>query len=99
MARARNPPPPPSTPSATTSGGPTSPTEEQRGFVAADEAAPPSMLYPRDPSLDPPTRRQGKDEQDRRRAGCAGRAGLYSGEIDPEAIIEDFVNQARRAGE
>jgi len=29
------------------------PTEELRDFVAAEEAAPPRMLYPRDPSLDP----------------------------------------------
>ena len=28
------------------------PTQELRGFVATDEAAPPKMLYPRDPSLD-----------------------------------------------
>ena len=29
------------------------PTEELRDFVAEDEAAPKTMLYPRDPSLDP----------------------------------------------
>jgi adenine-specific DNA-methyltransferase len=29
------------------------PTEELRDFVAADEAAPSRMLYPRDPSLTP----------------------------------------------
>ncbi len=28
------------------------PTEELRDFVAGDEAEPPKMLYPRDPSLD-----------------------------------------------
>jgi len=29
------------------------PTEELRDFVAAEEAEPPKMLYPRDASLDP----------------------------------------------
>jgi adenine-specific DNA-methyltransferase len=29
------------------------PTEELRDFVAEDEQAPETMLYPRDPSLDP----------------------------------------------
>jgi len=29
------------------------PTEELRDFVASDETAPKTMLYPRDPSLDP----------------------------------------------
>ena len=41
------------------------PTEELRDFVAADEANPPKMLYPRDPSLDPQLVWKGKDEQDR----------------------------------
>jgi len=41
------------------------PTEELRDFVAAEEAAPPKMLYPRDPSLDPQLVWKGKDEQDR----------------------------------
>lgn len=29
------------------------PTNELRGFVEADEAAPQTLFYPRDPSLDP----------------------------------------------
>ena len=41
------------------------PTEELRDFVAADEHAPSTMLYPRDPSLDPQLVWKGKDEQDR----------------------------------
>jgi adenine-specific DNA-methyltransferase len=41
------------------------PTEELRDFVAAEEAQPPKMLYPRDPSLDPQLVWKGKDEQDR----------------------------------
>ena len=40
------------------------PTEELRDFVAADERAPKTLLYPRDPSLDPQLVWKGKDEQD-----------------------------------
>jgi adenine-specific DNA-methyltransferase len=41
------------------------PTEELRDFVADDEKNPRTMLYPRDPSLDPQLVWKGKDEQDR----------------------------------
>ena len=41
------------------------PAEELRGFVRADEENYPTMLYPRDPSLDPQLVWKGKDEQDR----------------------------------
>ena len=40
------------------------PTEELRDFVADDENARKTMLYPRDPSLDPQLVWKGKDEQD-----------------------------------
>jgi hypothetical protein len=43
------------------------PTEELRDFVADDEKAPKTVLYPRDPSLDPQLVWKGKDEQDRAR--------------------------------
>ena len=41
------------------------PTEELRDFIADDEQSPKTMLYPRDPSLDPQLVWRGKDEQDR----------------------------------
>ena len=41
------------------------PTEELRDFVVEDEKQPKTMLYPRDPSLDPQLVWKGKDEQDR----------------------------------
>src|SRR2546430_6078802 len=47
------------------------PTEELRDFVRDDEHAPKSMLYPRDPSLDPQLVWKGKDEQDRAPGGLA----------------------------
>ena len=40
------------------------PTEELRDFVAEDETKPKTILYPRDPSLDPQLVWKGKDEQD-----------------------------------
>src|SRR5439155_12420222 len=41
------------------------PTHELRDFVKDDEGAPKTLLYPRDPSLDPQLVWKGKDEQDR----------------------------------
>jgi len=73
------------------------PTEEQRGFVAGDEAAPPSMLYPRDPSLDPQLVWQGKDAQDRDGLSVPVVPVYIQEKIHPEAIIEDFVRHARKA--
>ena len=55
------------------------PTEELRDFVADDEAKPKTMLYPRDPSLDPQLVWKGKDEQDRRTARSRRRADLHPG--------------------
>jgi len=46
------------------------PTEELRDFVAEDENAPKTMLYPRDPSLDPQLVWKGKDEQDQKDKGA-----------------------------
>ena len=37
------------------------PTEELRGFVAEEEKKPKTVLYPRDPSLDPQLVWKGKD--------------------------------------
>ena len=37
------------------------PTEELRDFIADDEQAPKTMLYPRDPSLDLPRKKTGAD--------------------------------------
>ena len=41
------------------------PTEELRDFIADEEKAPKTVLYPRDPSLDPQLVWKGKDEQDK----------------------------------
>jgi len=71
------------------------PTEELRDFVAEDEAAPKTMLYPRDPSLDPQLVWKGKDDQD-----CADLTvpvvPIYIQEkIHPQAIIADLPRKAQ----
>src|SRR5271165_6950627 len=64
------------------------PTEELRHFVADDEAKPKTMLYPRDPSLDPQLVWKGKDEQDREPLEV-DIVPIYIQEvIEPRVIIE-----------
>jgi len=63
------------------------PTEELRDFVADDEAAPKTMLYPRDPSLDPQLVWQGKDDQDRIDLAVPVVPIYIQEKIHPQAII------------
>ncbi len=64
------------------------PTEELRDFVAEEEAKPKTMLYPRDPSLDPQLVWKGKDEQDREPLEV-DIVPIYIQEvIEPRVIIE-----------
>ncbi|HUY33676.1 MAG TPA: DNA methyltransferase [Pirellulales bacterium] len=63
------------------------PTEELRDFVAADEHAPKTMLYPRDPSLDPQLVWKGKDEQDREDLAVPIVPIYIQEKIHPHAII------------
>ncbi len=64
------------------------PTEELRDFVADDEHAPKSMLYPRDPSLDPQLVWKGKDEQDRADRAVPVVPIFIQEKIHPQAIID-----------
>jgi adenine-specific DNA-methyltransferase len=66
------------------------PTEELRDFVADEEQAPQTMLYPRDPSLDPQLVWQGKDEQDRADLAVPVVPVYIQEKIHPQAIIDDF---------
>jgi adenine-specific DNA-methyltransferase len=72
------------------------PTEELRGFVADDESAPKTMLYPRDPSLDPQLVWKGKDEQDRQDLAVPVVPIYIQEKIHPQAIIDDLLAHARR---
>ncbi len=65
------------------------PTEELRDFVKEDENRPETVLYPRDPSLDPQLVWKGKDEQDRRNLAVASVPIYIQEKIHPQSIIED----------
>ena len=64
------------------------PTEELRDFVAEDAAAPKTMLYPRDSSLDPQLVWKGKDEQDAADLAVPVVPIYIQEKIHPQAIID-----------
>jgi adenine-specific DNA-methyltransferase len=71
------------------------PTEELRDFVAEDEAKPKTILYPRDPSLDPQLVWKGKDEQDSKDLEVPAVPVYIQEKIHPKQIIEDIRAQAK----
>ncbi len=73
------------------------PTEELRDFVADEELAPKTMLYPRDPSLDPQLVWKGKDEQDRSDLAVPVVPIYIQEKIHPQAII-DALPRMEQAG-
>ncbi|HQF63618.1 MAG TPA: site-specific DNA-methyltransferase [Anaerolineaceae bacterium] len=74
------------------------PTEELRGFVADEERAPRTVLYPRDPSLDPQLVWKGKDAQDQQDLEVPAVPIYIQEKISPQAIIEN-VRAAARQGQ
>ncbi len=72
------------------------PTEELRNFIADEEAAPKTMLYPRDPSLDPQLVWKGKDEQDRQDLAVPIVPVYIQEKIHPQAIIDDLLAQRKK---
>ncbi|MBI4556694.1 MAG: DUF559 domain-containing protein [Candidatus Hydrogenedentes bacterium] len=64
------------------------PTRELQDFVREDEAAPKTLLYPRDPSLDPQLVWKGKDEQDREDLAVPLVPVYIQEKIHPQALIE-----------
>jgi adenine-specific DNA-methyltransferase len=75
------------------------PTEELREFVAEDERKPKTVLYPRDPSLDPQLVWKGKDEQDQQPLAIPAVPIYIQEKIYPHAIIEQVRAQAQKHGE
>ena len=71
------------------------PTEELRDFVADAELAPKTMLYPRDPSLDPQLVWKGKDEQDREDLAVPVVPVYIQEKIHPQAIIDALPRTER----
>src|SRR3984885_3166872 len=74
------------------------PTDELRAFVAEDEAQPNTLLYPRDPSLDPQLVWKGKDEQDKSDLAVPIVPIYIQEKLHPRVIIENLRDTAA-AGE
>ena len=73
------------------------PTEELRDWVQDDEDGPETMLYPRDPSLDPQLVWKGKDEQDRADLEVPVVPVYIQEKIHPQAIIDDLQRYREEA--
>ncbi|MCL4369640.1 MAG: site-specific DNA-methyltransferase [Chloroflexi bacterium] len=72
------------------------PTEELRDFVAEDEREPKTLLYPRDPSLDPQLVWKGKDEQDAQDLAVPSVPIYIQEKIHPQAIVENVRAEAKK---
>jgi adenine-specific DNA-methyltransferase len=72
------------------------PTQELRDFVRDEEAAPKTILYPRDPSLDPQLVWKGKDAQDRQDLAVPAVPIYIQEKIQPQVIIEDLRARAKK---
>ena len=72
------------------------PTEELRDFVAEDEAEPETMLYSRDPSLDPQLVWKGKDQQDGVELEVPIVPIYIQEKIHPQAIVENLRAEMRK---
>jgi adenine-specific DNA-methyltransferase len=70
------------------------PTREQGEFVSDEEQAPETMLYPRDPTLDPQLVWKGKDEQDKADLAVPVVPIYIQEKIQPKALIEDLRERA-----
>ena len=71
------------------------PTEELRDFVAEDEKAPKSMLYARDPSLDPQLVWKGKEEQDANPLEVPVVPVYIQEKVHPKVLIDDLLRETR----
>ncbi|MDQ3642803.1 MAG: site-specific DNA-methyltransferase, partial [Actinomycetota bacterium] len=70
------------------------PTGELRDFVAADEAVPYTVRYPRDPSLDPQLVWRGKDEQDDEDLAVPAVPLYIQEKVQPRVIVENLRRTA-----
>jgi adenine-specific DNA-methyltransferase len=67
------------------------PTAELESFAEAEEKQPTTLLYPRDPSLDPQLVWKGKDQQDREDLAVLSVPIYIQEHIAPKAIIDDLL--------
>ncbi len=73
------------------------PTEELRDFVADEEQHPKTVLYQRNPDLDPQLVWKGKDQQDSKALEVPAVPVYIQEKIHSQAIIEDFRATAAKA--
>jgi adenine-specific DNA-methyltransferase len=74
------------------------PTSELGSFVAEDEKSPKTVVYPRDPSLDPQLVWKGKDEQDGEDLRVPAVPVYIQEKVHPQALIEN-LRETAAAGE
>jgi adenine-specific DNA-methyltransferase len=72
------------------------PTRELQDFVKQDEVLPKTMLYPRDPSLDPQLVWKGKDEQDRQDLAVPTVPIYIQEKVASKVIIENLLREKDR---
>jgi len=72
------------------------PTKELSDFVEDDEKKPKTLLYPRDPSLDPQLVWKGKDEQDSSDLEVPSVPIYIQEKISPQVIIEEVRSSAKK---
>src|SRR6266576_4433821 len=72
------------------------PTRELRDFVKDGEAAPKTLLYPRDASLAPQLVWKGKDEQDRQDLAVPVVPIYIQEKIHPQALVENLRDTAKK---
>jgi very-short-patch-repair endonuclease/DNA modification methylase len=72
------------------------PTKELSDFVEDDEKKPKTLLYPRDPSLDPQLVWKGKDEQDSSDLEVQAVPIYIQEKIKPQVIIEEVRSNTKK---
>ncbi len=72
------------------------PTADAHSFVPPEVEAPRTLLYPRDPSLDPQLVWKGKDEQDSQDLAVLAPPIYIQEKIDPRVLIENLRRTAER---
>ena len=72
------------------------PTHELRDFVKDDEVSPKTLLYPRDPALDPQLVWKGKDEQDRQDLEVPVVPIYIQEKVHPQALVENLRDTAKK---
>ncbi|WP_232228130.1 DNA methyltransferase [Asaia astilbis] len=71
------------------------PTAEFESIMEAEDRKPKTLLYPRNPDLDPQLVWRGKDEQDRAALSVSAPPLYIQEKVHPQALIEDLKRQSR----